>query len=85
MFSSSRAGEIVSALCARLAGTRHDNQRAAHFAVDLSDPDAPARIFDDVPVIYRPGRRPGEQCRDYGPDRAHWTTPIGPVGRLPLR
>ena len=41
-----RSGEILSALCARLACTRHETQRVVHFVNDLSDPDAPALIFD---------------------------------------
>ena len=48
VFLVARSGEILSALCGQLAGMRRDKQRAAHFAVDLSDPDAPARIFDAV-------------------------------------
>jgi 3-oxoacyl-[acyl-carrier protein] reductase len=46
VFLVARSGEILSALCARLACTRHDTQRAAHFAIDLSVPDAPAIVFD---------------------------------------
>ena len=48
VFLVARSGEILSALCGRLAGTRQAKQRAAHFAADLSEPDAPARIFDAV-------------------------------------
>jgi 3-oxoacyl-[acyl-carrier protein] reductase len=48
VFLVARSGEILSGLCAWLAGTRQDTQRAAHFAVDLSAPDAPARIVDAV-------------------------------------
>ena len=48
VFLVARSGEILSALCGRLAGTRQDKQRAAHFAADLSEPDAPARTFDAV-------------------------------------
>ena len=46
VFLVARSGEILSALCARLACARHDTQRAAHFVIDLSLSDAPARIFD---------------------------------------
>jgi 3-oxoacyl-[acyl-carrier protein] reductase len=46
VFLVARSGEVLSALCTRLAGTRHDSQRAAHFVTDLSVSDAPALIFD---------------------------------------
>ena len=36
VFLVARSGEILNTLCARLAGTRHDTQRAAHFVIDLS-------------------------------------------------
>src|SRR5215831_3069758 len=46
VFLVARSAESLSALCARLVCTRHDTQRAAHFAIDLSAPDAPELIFD---------------------------------------
>jgi 3-oxoacyl-[acyl-carrier protein] reductase len=46
LFLVARSGELLSALCARLLGTRQNAQRAAHLAIDLSVSDAPALIFD---------------------------------------
>jgi NAD(P)-dependent dehydrogenase (short-subunit alcohol dehydrogenase family) len=46
VFLIARSGEVLSALCARLASARHDAQRAGHFVVDLSVSDAPTLIFD---------------------------------------
>jgi NAD(P)-dependent dehydrogenase (short-subunit alcohol dehydrogenase family) len=48
VFLVARSGEILSALCAQFAITRQETQRAAHLAIDLSAPDALARIFDAV-------------------------------------
>jgi len=48
VFLVARSDESLRALCTRFAVTRKDTQRASHFAVDLSAPDAPARIFHAV-------------------------------------
>src|SRR5215475_13404810 len=48
VFLVARSDEVLIARCAWLAGSGQNAQRAAHLAIDLSAPDAPARIFDAV-------------------------------------
>jgi 3-oxoacyl-[acyl-carrier protein] reductase len=51
LFVVARSSAALSTLCGRLAADAGNGQRVAHFTADLTDTDAPARIFEDLRVF----------------------------------
>src|SRR5580658_7191187 len=48
LFVVARSSAALATLCDRLAADAGNGQRVAHFTADLTDTDAPARIFEDL-------------------------------------